>query len=263
MNFIEVLVALRRSFQEARFKDTRWETGKKDVVVLRDLLVEYSNPVAAVPRIRVCGVIVDVWDSVFRGAAKDGDVVLVGSTVAVVPGSSAFFEEQEVWAHAHVLKAASPVLRAMLETRFREGEAQRIRTEESAVVLRALVGLIYTGSLSAEVATNVEVLLDTCRLCYRWQLTVLADLLEVRLARMVTRENLEALLEAAVLHDSSVLRCACLNKAEDDVELEAKVRRGEVSPNVAIELRKFFQIAQVVPSSGDAALVSTGGRVLL
>ena len=85
----------------------------------------------------------DVWTKGLEHASSDGDVTIAATADAAAESS----EEKYVRAHGFMLKAASPVLWAMLEGPLREGEAQLIRVEEPAAAVRQLLSLIYTGSL--------------------------------------------------------------------------------------------------------------------
>lgn len=238
----EVYLDLRAVCQRAEEQDTDWSLNKENMARITDVLVQNARPaVAAAPKVLVPEAVMEAWERVFEEAAVDGDVSLVAA------------DGEEVWAHGHILKASSPVLRAMLRTPLREGQTRRIELPgEPAAAVRALVGLMYTGSLAGdenEALKDTGILLDVCRLCHRWQLPALAGLLEARLATRVTQENIEALLEAAVLHGSAELKRACLGKAENDTALEARVRRGQVPPAIAPELRRLFGLETSASSS--------------
>ena len=57
------------------------------------------------------------------------------------------FDSQEVSCHKHILAAASPVLRAMVENQHKEAIESKANIDLSEEVGRAFVKFIYTGEL--------------------------------------------------------------------------------------------------------------------
>ncbi|CAE7226626.1 Klhl2 [Symbiodinium sp. CCMP2456] len=98
--------------------------------------------------------VVDTWESI-RDMSHTHNVVFETA-------------DEEVSAHDLVLVAASPVLKAMLESTMKEGSTKRIPVKDSlGSGVRLLVDMLYTSSTRHDPDyTTVLVALD---LAHRWQ----------------------------------------------------------------------------------------------
>lgn len=224
------------------------------------LKVIETNGVAprASMHVRVPDAVVGLWERACKRAFLEGDVCIHASGGEIVR------------AHGFVLEEASPVLSAMLLSTMREGAsgqvssgsaARQIHVEDTAATVRTLIELLYTGGLPAaadgaerEVSQAVPVLtpllstemLDIFKLCHRWQIQGLAELVENHLAGLVTGgQNLLQMLETATLLQAKVLLQACLKVARTDHAIQELYQSGKLNLAVSAELRKLFGAADV------------------
>lgn len=148
----------------------------------------------------------------------------------------------------------------MLGSSFSEGRSslergpalRTIRIEESEESVHMLLELLYVGSLPPEDSasegevgdrtSSTDHLLDVFKMCHRWQLASLSDVVEIRLAQSAAPQNIENLLEAALLFGASTLRRACIDKAKDCEVLMSKLRARQLRPSVQSELQRSLGI---------------------
>jgi len=116
--------------------------------------------------------------------------------------------EGPVTAHAQMLKAASPVVRAMLESSMKERQTQCIHlndTPREAVSL--LLEILYTCSSQHE--PDYKTVLSALDLAHRWQVQVVVRILGELLAQMITDESFASIAEHAALKGLEALKKAC------------------------------------------------------
>eukprot|EP00435_Cladocopium_sp_Y103_P058190 s221_g20.t1 len=110
-----------------------------------------------------------------------------------------------VTAHAHVLTAASPVLKAMLDSSMQEGESRRIRLEDcSSSSVSLFLETLYTCSTRSD--PKSQTVLMALDLAHRWQVFGLVAIFS---EGMLCDENFVAIAEAAVLKDLDSVKKAC------------------------------------------------------
>lgn len=240
-----VVLELREQIRALTQKDARWEQTAERTDHLFTVIKRCTLPATGVLRAQVPEVVVDMWERIFQRGLVEGDVEIIPS------------EGQSVRAYAHVLEEASPVLKAMLQSSMLEGGSssgslgtappRKIRVEESARAVRTLVEMVHIGALTCEEDVGEtgtdeasKALLDVFKLCHRWQLLKIGELLEMHLVCMVTHQNIEAMLEVAVLHGAPSLKSACLEKGKDCESLRQKLLSGGLMPAVEVELRRLF-----------------------
>eukprot|EP00933_Yihiella_yeosuensis_P052976 TRINITY_DN51126_c0_g1_i1.p1 TRINITY_DN51126_c0_g1~~TRINITY_DN51126_c0_g1_i1.p1 ORF type:complete len:400 (-),score=68.09 TRINITY_DN51126_c0_g1_i1:50-1195(-) len=144
--------------------------------------------------------IASLWKQMWYEAETAGDVRI--STA----------EGEKLRAHGAFLAAASPALKASLkQTGPTFLSRQELKVDMPTEPVRMLLELLYTGFMpETDLGHSLETLLDAFELCYSWQLLAIAEILEVKLAGLITPENVEMLLSVAVLRRASILRRACL-----------------------------------------------------
>ncbi|CAE7649800.1 unnamed protein product, partial [Symbiodinium necroappetens] len=104
-----------------------------------------------------------------------------------------------VYAHSLVLKAVSPVLKALLSSPMLEGATGVIQVEGVSVAsVHLLLQLLYTGT-TPDSDHDPSVLLGTLDLAHRWQAAHVVDIVEGALVKKIKLENLGAFCETALL----------------------------------------------------------------
>ena len=117
----------------------------------------------------------NVWENVYN-EMSGADFTLV-------------FEGEEVPCHKHILAAASPVFKAMVENNtFREAIDSQANLNLSAEVGRAFLRFIYTGEMQEDVMKdNASAFLDMAQVYY---LQKLKDMAEKELFSQLDKENM-------------------------------------------------------------------------
>ncbi|CAE7906910.1 bath-42 [Symbiodinium microadriaticum] len=123
-----------------------------------------------------------------------------------------------VYAHSLVLKAVSPVLKALLSSPMLEGATGVIQVEGVGVAsVHLLLQLLYTGT-TPDADHDPSVLLGTLDLAHRWQAAHVVDIVEGALVKKIKLENLGAFCETALLKGLPTLRNACKRFAQSSTE---------------------------------------------
>lgn len=174
-------------------------------------------------RVPVCERVVDTWATVMADSAS-ADVVIYtrpedcqptyySAVSAVGAACAAGSFAGQVNAHSNVLRAASPVLSAMLsQVRMREGARREITLEDCSIeAVQVLVSLIYTASLPADEAEpEVSTLLEALALAHRWQVQHVVEILAQAVAkRLDDVHDFEAATETALQLNLAELLAAC------------------------------------------------------
>eukprot|EP00435_Cladocopium_sp_Y103_P036125 s2633_g9.t1 len=130
-----------------------------------------------------------------------------------------------VTAHGHMLKAASAVVAAMLESPMKEGKARRIEIKDtSSKAVSLFLEILYTCSAQAE--PDHETALGALDLAHRWQVEVVVAILTDLLVGMITDESFTAITEHAILKGLERLKTAARRfgaesqKVQDDLKAD-------------------------------------------
>ncbi|CAK9013220.1 unnamed protein product [Durusdinium trenchii] len=202
-----VLDVVRESCQQVH-KKAEWKAQEDQ---LRKVLMVFANASSsqASPRVSIHPGIMDIWEKFY--AAK-GSHDLTFETA-----------DGPVTAHAQVLKEASTVLSAMLQSSMKEGGSRRVEVNDtpgSAVSLfLELLGLdtiLYT--CSSHCKPDYKTALHALDLAHRWQVEVVTALLVEALREMITDESFAEIAEHAVLK--------AWDRSSDTVSLVPRVLRG-------------------------------------
>lgn len=162
------LINVRNAFGKAEDQFPIWGSS---VALMNHLIQKITENAATLPsnsvgdalRTTVPDAVVEVWERVLEQAQEEGDVRIIST-------SSSGDQSSDHWirVHSFILEAASPVLKAMLQSPMQEGGAgsgsgsgcdgvvKRIRVDEPAKAVRALVCLLYTGALPMEDADGAD-----------------------------------------------------------------------------------------------------------
>jgi len=142
--------------------------------------------------------------------------------------------EGPVTAHAQMLKEASPVVRAMLESSMKERQTQRIQlndTPREAVSL--LLETLYTCSSQSE--PDYKTVLSALDLAHRWQVQVVVRILGELLERMITDESFASIAEHAALKGLEALKKACQKFGAESKTIQDQLKKDAL-PKVVKEL---------------------------
>eukprot|EP00434_Breviolum_minutum_P010015 symbB.v1.2.008833.t1/scaffold556.1/size187764/4 len=164
--------------------------------------------------------IVDLWEKLFL-ATDSHDL-----TIDTADGP--------VTAHAQMLKEASPVVRAMLESSMKERQTQRIQlndTPREAVSL--LLEILYTCSSQNE--PDYKTVLFALDLAHRWQVQVVVRILGELLEQMITDESFASIAEHAVLKGLEALKKACQKFGAESKIIQDQLKKDTL-PKVVKEM---------------------------
>eukprot|EP00438_Fugacium_kawagutii_P021196 Skav201593 [mRNA] locus=scaffold152:612637:613242:+ [translate_table: standard] len=181
------------------------------------------------PRASVHEGIVEVWEKFLRDTASHDLIIEVA--------------DGQANAHSGMLRAASPVVQAMLASPMTEGKSQRIQLKDtscSAVTL--FLEALYTCSSQGD--PDYKTVLSALDLAHRWQVEVVVTILADLLQTMITEESVPAIAEHATLKQLDKLKQACRKFGSECVEIQDKIKKGEF-PKVVQDL---FQVTGTSPS---------------
>ena len=137
--------------------------------------------------------VVDMWESI-REMTSTHNVVFETA-------------DYEVSAHDLILVAASPVLKAMLDSTMTEGSSKRIPVKDSSGSgVRLFVDMLYTSSTRDE--PDYKAVLVALDPAHRWQVESIVPVLVGILTEMVAVDSFAAIAEAAMLKGLESLQSA-------------------------------------------------------
>lgn len=148
-------------------------------------------------------------------------------------------------AHSSMLKLASPVLKASLESAMLEGQHKRIVVADATVaVVNFFLELMYTGGSCSDVDATVA--LGALELAHRWQVDDVVMMTERLLESLLADGTFEQIAGAAQRMQLRGLRLACASFAARSASVKQKLRTGALPP-VVLDL-----LAQFVPDARSA-----------
>jgi hypothetical protein len=153
-----------------------------------------------------------------------------------------------VGAHALVLSCASPVLRAMVSSRMREGNERKIEVHDSSeAAVKLFLELVYTGGSSADPLRVLDAL-SALDLAHRWEVLGVVGMLERAITPLIWKTTFSVIAEAAVLKDLPLLKSSCVQFAQKRKStVDELAEKGELSPAV------LSLIGKRVSASGEPA----------
>jgi len=164
--------------------------------------------------------IVDLWENLLM--ATDSHDLTIDTA------------EGPVTAHAQMLKAASPVVRAMLESSMKERRTQRIQLNDTPrYAVSLLLEILYTCSSQNE--PDYKTVLSALDLAHRWQVQVVVRILGELLEQMITDESFPSIAEHAALKGLEALRKACQKFGAESKVIEDQLKKDTL-PKVVKEL---------------------------
>ena len=219
---LSLAVAVRYAMIQADSKEAGapfWKHSIRRMEALISILtVQVSSKKAAIST----GTL-QLWERL-RTSAQGQDVTLL-------------CQDGEVLAHAAVLCAASPVLRAMLGSSMREGDERRIELRDSPCAGTSLfLDLLYAGTTYAKIETAV--LLEAIQLAHRWQVDHVTSMLEASLMAEISDASFTSIAEVAALLDLPALKAACVKLASTSAKVMRCLERNQLPPMVAAMLNR-------------------------
>ncbi|OLP97388.1 BTB/POZ domain-containing protein [Symbiodinium microadriaticum] len=131
----------------------------------------------------------------------------------------------EVSAHDQILKAASPVLKAMLASAMKEGTSKRIEVKDSSCSgVSLFLDLLYTSSTRED--PDYKTMLVALDLAHRWQVHGVVRTLCIALRDMIDSQSFLAIAEAAALKGLEMLERACASFGAADQKVQAMLAKG-------------------------------------
>ncbi|CAJ1424377.1 unnamed protein product, partial [Effrenium voratum] len=107
-------------------------------------------------------------------------------------------EVSELNAHSVVLRAASPVLNAMLSGCMQEASGRVSVENVSLAAAKVLLSLMYTGSLPLDLDAQSTVVLEAMCLAHRWQVQYVVHILVSAAEKALTPETFEPTADCAI-----------------------------------------------------------------
>mmetsp|Transcript_111258 Transcript_111258/g.248653 ORF Transcript_111258/g.248653 Transcript_111258/m.248653 type:complete len:378 (-) Transcript_111258:98-1231(-) len=120
-------------------------------------------------------------------------------------------EDERIEAHAFILKARSPVFKAMLSSNMREGKDMEVAIEGlEASAVKDLLSFFYTGNVRPEVLEDRRSVLALLQAAHRYQATFLEQACTESLNRHMAVETVSETFEIADVIGCGKLKQACL-----------------------------------------------------
>ncbi|CAE7885892.1 klhl40 [Symbiodinium sp. KB8] len=161
--------------------------------------------------------VVDLWESI-REMTSTHNVIFETA-------------DEEVSAHDLVLVAASPVLKAMLESTMKEGSSKRIPVKDSSGgAVRLFVDMLYTSSTRDE--PDYKTVLVALDLAHRWQVDGVVSVLQAILRDMISVDSFVAIAETAMLKGLEPLQRACRAFAANNSKVKTMQKKRALPPEV-------------------------------
>ena len=136
-----------------------------------------------------------------------------------------------VTAHDWMLKEASPVLKAMLQSSMQEGQEQCIHVADSpSLAVSLFLEILYTSSVHED--PNFQTVLLALDLAHRWQVTEVVTILSEILEDLISDESFSAIAEASCLKQLERLKRLCHQFAMKSNVVKRRLRDGTLPPAV-------------------------------
>ncbi|CAE7885894.1 Kelch-like protein 6 [Symbiodinium microadriaticum] len=206
----ELMGAMKKAAQEG----TDWSS---QIAAFQIFLEALTRGAATRNNVSVPQGVVDMWESI-REMTSTHNVIFETA-------------DEEVSAHDLVLVAASPVLKAMLESTMKEGSSKRISVKDSSGSgARLFVDMLYTSSTRDD--PDYKTVLVALDLAHRWQVDRIVPVLAGMLPEMLTVDSFVAIAEAAMLKGLESLQRACRTFATNNSEINAMLEKGTLPAEV-------------------------------
>eukprot|EP00930_Biecheleria_cincta_P068894 TRINITY_DN56721_c0_g1_i1.p1 TRINITY_DN56721_c0_g1~~TRINITY_DN56721_c0_g1_i1.p1 ORF type:complete len:383 (+),score=62.05 TRINITY_DN56721_c0_g1_i1:100-1149(+) len=188
---------------EADFEYEKCQKLDQRLRQVYDLLVFAERGPA---KVHVLEGVASLWENIYKDRAT-ADVVFFCNTTS---GQ----DQKECRAHSLVLKAASPVLSAMLdsESAWQEGQNRKIEVGDTVGVVEHFISLIYTGCFAeGQMTSGIEPadVIEIAELAQRYQVDFLISGLIHHLHRHLSDANFDSICSFALRHGEKDLQRDC------------------------------------------------------
>ncbi|CAK9112000.1 unnamed protein product [Durusdinium trenchii] len=164
-----------------------------------------------------------------------------------------------VTAHAQMLKGASAVVAAMLESPMQEGQCQRIQVKDVPKGAVSLVlEILYTCSTQNE--PDYKTALQAMDVAHRWQVDVVVSVLARLLQGMITDESFSEIAEQAVLKNLDDLKTAIQSFGAASDAVKDQLKDGQL-PAAVQKLFAGGTETLADSRSGERAVRATEGQL--
>lgn len=153
---------------------------------------------------------VDLWESIGR---SEGDVELRCA-------------DGVVSTHSNVLNHASPVLAAMLQGGFKEGQERAIAVQKQQASVRLFVDLLHCGASQA--APDAKAAVEAFELAHLWQVPHVGAMLGRELGSLLSDDTFAVICETAVRTEHRGLTDRCAEFARNSAKVKARVEKGDL-----------------------------------
>ncbi|CAE7230029.1 klhl36, partial [Symbiodinium necroappetens] len=182
MSAVHCVCTLHKKIQHLGDANPKRKFQRKFLEDVLALMKQAKGP--KVKKASVHEAVVNLWESV-REMSSTHNVIFETS-------------DGEVSAHDHILMAASPVLKAMLQSAMKEGKDKRVQVWDSTKCgMTLFLDVLYTSSTCLEL--QYKTILEAFDLAHRWQVQHVTDILTETLKGEIRVESFAEIAEAAVL----------------------------------------------------------------
>jgi len=166
----------------------------------------------------------------------------------------------KIHAHSAVLRAASPVLAAMLSQGMREGDRREISVRDcSRAAVKVLLALLYTSGLPAELAdASADTLIEAMTLAHRWNVQHVVQMLAPAIAKVLDPQVIESAMEVAMslnmtklLHDCRQFVIA--HEREMRARLMGRGPKGLPAFRLPVVRAEVTRLLRIDPSYAESA----------
>ncbi|CAJ1394028.1 unnamed protein product [Effrenium voratum] len=215
---VETLLAVKRALLKSESTTPKAAVHKKIQDVDKALVTLFSSdqrlesPKATVPE-----ELLEMWARLLADSSTaDLRICISGSTGEV----------SELNAHSVVLRAASPVLNAMLSGCMQEASGRVSVENVSLAAAKVLLSLMYTGSLPLDLDAQSTVVLEAMCLAHRWQVQYVVHILVSAAEKALTPETFEPTADCAIRLQLPELLAICRSFANARKRASAAVPPG-------------------------------------
>lgn len=190
---VETLLAVKRALLKSESTTPKAAVHKKIQDVDKALLTLFSEPCrpqsqkALVPE-----ELLEMWARFLGDTTADVRICISSNKT----GDEIY---ETISAHSGVLRAASPVLNAMLSGCMQEAAGREVSVENvSTLAIKVLLSLMYTGSLPTDLDAQSNTILEALNLAHRWQVQYVVQILVSAAEKQLTLETFEVIAESAI-----------------------------------------------------------------
>jgi len=198
------LLAAKRGLRLAEAQNVVWRAGFEKIGRALDLVSQAGTWRGDVARASVSERVLETWAGVLADVSTADTVILAQEKDASDAGDG-------IRAHSAVLRAASPVLAAMLSPGMREGDRQEIFVRGcSQAAVKVVLAVLYTSGLPGDMADlHADTLIEAMSLAHRWSAQHAVHILGTAIGKALDARVIESAMEVARLLNVPTLLTDC------------------------------------------------------